>query len=442
MKITKYPLLVLSGLVALLTTTAHGQSVTIKRTGHYRQTGASTITQPVDPFIFEIHLRGGAINMTNWGPAFYKPGSGGTPASGASEDTNTGTLNFSSAPNNGTDYAFMHLFASDAALKAFYPTAPTDGGQYGLKFLGTSAPTPAEFTAGLVFASGNYPTPTPQIASVNNGATWAGRRLVLSPTGVTTLTFNAFPEYATATHGALVSAGIWQTSNGDIIDASSVGGYRAPSLGVNQAAPTSIQIDGANLIPGALYTLEIQYGILGGAPASAMLNSNSFVGSGGYYKVTRIIVQVDPPETDFNGDEKSDIVWQNTSTGVFEVWTMDNYASTGTVNLTTLPTEWRLAATADFSGDGHPDLLWENTSTGVRGVWIMDGYASAGWVSITTMPTEWRIATATDFSGDHHPDLVWENTSTGLRGVWIMNGYTSAGWVAIGTRPTEWRIAN
>ena len=144
---------------------------------------------------------------------------------------------------------------------------------------------------------------------------------------------------------------------------------------------------------------------------------------------------------DFNGDLKSDLVWEDTATGEHYVWLMNGTGFASSVFLGVIPAQWHVAATADFNGDGKPDLVWQNTATGERAIWLMDGTTYLGSVSLGTVPVEWSIAGASDFNGDGKPDLVWENTSTGERYVWLMNGTTFSSSVFFGAVSTDWRIA-
>ena len=59
--------------------------------------------------------------------------------------------------------------------------------------------------------------------------------------------------------------------------------------------------------------------------------------SGGDASPTDVILL---PRTDFNGDAKSDIIWQNSSTGQRSIWLMNGTVRTSSVNLPTIPIQW------------------------------------------------------------------------------------------------------
>ena len=144
---------------------------------------------------------------------------------------------------------------------------------------------------------------------------------------------------------------------------------------------------------------------------------------------------------DFNGDGKTDLVWQNTTTGERSLWLMDGTGYSSSVSLGVVPTPWKIAGTGDFNGDGKTDLVWQNTTTGERLVWLMNGTAYGSSVFLGMIPVEWSIAAAADFNGDGKTDLVWQNTVTGERSLWLMDGTAYGSSVFLGVIPVEWRIA-
>jgi hypothetical protein len=148
-----------------------------------------------------------------------------------------------------------------------------------------------------------------------------------------------------------------------------------------------------------------------------------------------------PIRSDFNGDDKSDILWQNSSTGQRVIWIMNGTTFQSAVSLGTVATSWSIAGSGDFNGDGKSDILWQNSSTGQRVIWIMNGTTFQSAVSLGTVATSWSIAGSGDFNGDGRSDILWQNSSTGQRVIWIMDGTTLQSFVSLGTVATSWSIA-
>jgi len=46
---------------------------------------------------------------------------------------------------------------------------------------------------------------------------------------------------------------------------------------------------------------------------------------------------------------------------------------------------------SDFNGDGKADILWQNSVTGERSIWIMNGTTRTSSVSLPTLWTAWSI---------------------------------------------------
>src|SRR5437867_5537293 len=147
-----------------------------------------------------------------------------------------------------------------------------------------------------------------------------------------------------------------------------------------------------------------------------------------------------PNRSDFNGDGKADILWQNSSTGQRVIWLMNGTTHQSTVNLGTVPTSWSIVGSNDFNGDGKADILWQNSATGQRIIWLMNGTAHQSTVSLGTVPTQWSIVGSSDFNGDGKADILWQNSATGQRIIWLMNGTAHQSTVSLGTVPTQWSI--
>ncbi len=147
------------------------------------------------------------------------------------------------------------------------------------------------------------------------------------------------------------------------------------------------------------------------------------------------------PRTDFSGDFRPDIIWQNNTTGQRSVWLMNGTTHTGSVNLPTVSTDWNIVGAGDFGSDGKPDFLWENSATGQRQVWFMNGTVHTSSSILGTVATVWKIVAAGDFNGDGKADILWQNSSTGERLIWLMNGTVHTSNANLATVSTQWNIA-
>jgi hypothetical protein len=72
--------------------------------------------------------------------------------------------------------------------------------------------------------------------------------------------------------------------------------------------------------------------------------------------------------SDFNGDGKSDILWQNDS-GEVDIWEMNGGQVAGTFDVGNPGPGWHAVATGDLGGTGTSDVLFQNDSGEVF-VWV------------------------------------------------------------------------
>ena len=81
---------------------------------------------------------------------------------------------------------------------------------------------------------------------------------------------------------------------------------------------------------------------------------------------------------------------------------------------TFLPECWAYVAcrgAADFNGDGKSDILWQNDS-GLPAIWTMDGTNLPGWNGRPEPRTVRGISKhAADFNGDGKADILWQSDS-------------------------------
>ena len=131
---------------------------------------------------------------------------------------------------------------------------------------------------------------------------------------------------------------------------------------------------------------------------------------------------------DFNGDHKSDILFQNSIDGACYVWEMDGFnLVAGGADFVGSPTgtAWKIKGTGDFNGDGKSDILFQNTIDGAVYAWEMDGLklVAGGADSVgSAVGTVWQIKGTGDFNGDGNSDILFQNILNGACYVWEMKG--------------------
>jgi hypothetical protein len=136
---------------------------------------------------------------------------------------------------------------------------------------------------------------------------------------------------------------------------------------------------------------------------------------------------------DFNGDGVPDLVWQDPSNGIVQIWFMTGANGTtilSAANITSSATTWKVVAAADFNGNGTPDLVLQNPSGGAAEVWYLTVTGNSQQYTITYTTgsfnngngSTWHVLAAADFNQDGHPDLVWQNPTGGAIQIWYMEG--------------------
>ena len=113
---------------------------------------------------------------------------------------------------------------------------------------------------------------------------------------------------------------------------------------------------------------------------------------------------------DFNGDGKSDILWQD-SDGTTAIWLMNgtNVVIHRRGRLVNPGPSWQIEGTGDFNGDGKSDILWQN-SDGTPAIWLMNGTnaLSIGAVGPFNPGPSWHVEGTGDFNGDGKSDILWQ----------------------------------
>ena len=77
---------------------------------------------------------------------------------------------------------------------------------------------------------------------------------------------------------------------------------------------------------------------------------------------------------------------------------MNGAAVTSEVALGNPGPTWQIKGTGDFNGDGKSDILWQNND-GTAGLWMMNGAAVTSEVALGNLGPTWHIEGTGDFSG-------------------------------------------
>jgi hypothetical protein len=130
-----------------------------------------------------------------------------------------------------------------------------------------------------------------------------------------------------------------------------------------------------------------------------------------------------------NSNTKTDIRWRNYATGGGEnaIWVMDGPTLVSSLFLTPVKDlNWVIQATGDLNGDNNTDIIWRNYSTGQEALWFMDGTTLVSSTLALPPVTDlnWQIQGTGDFNNDGKADLVWRNYATGQNVIWFLNGAT------------------
>jgi hypothetical protein len=147
--------------------------------------------------------------------------------------------------------------------------------------------------------------------------------------------------------------------------------------------------------------------------------------------------KVAPLRGDFNGDGKSDILWQHTD-GSSAVWLVNGTGMTGGAGLIGPGTGWSVRQRGDFNGDGKSDILWQHTD-GSSAVWLMNGLNLGSGGGLLGPGTGWNAEQIADFNGDGKSDIVWQHTD-GSTAIWLMDGLTLSGGALLMGPGTGWSV--
>ena len=146
---------------------------------------------------------------------------------------------------------------------------------------------------------------------------------------------------------------------------------------------------------------------------------------------------------DFNGDGQSDLLWQNDS-GQVAGWGLDTDGTTLTFGAEVGPNpgpSWHVIDAGDFNGDNKSDILWQNAD-GQAAIWLMNGASVIGGGPVGPNPgADWHVVGAGQFNNsDTKSDILWQHDS-GQAAVWLMDGTNLIGGGLVGGNPgADWHL--
>jgi hypothetical protein len=146
---------------------------------------------------------------------------------------------------------------------------------------------------------------------------------------------------------------------------------------------------------------------------------------------------VAPQPDEFDGNNTSDILFQDASTGNISQFEMQN-AQSSWQYVGWAPSGSQIVGTGDFDGDGTSDILLQDATGNLSQFKMQNGQAS--WEKIGSASSVWNVVGTGDFNGDGTRDILLEIPATGLLGQYQMhNGQPT--WQSIGSISPVWQVA-
>ncbi|MBE9028618.1 VCBS repeat-containing protein [filamentous cyanobacterium LEGE 11480] len=141
---------------------------------------------------------------------------------------------------------------------------------------------------------------------------------------------------------------------------------------------------------------------------------------------------------DFDGDNKQDIVFRNTTNGqgLLAVWLMDGASRTASGFVSTgLTADWKIEGIGNVNrtiggsdsasgADGNDDFIFRNSGTGQVAIWQMNGLQLQNAAIVGgAIPSFYDIVKTADVSGDRNVDIIWRDNSAAAQvGFWLLEG--------------------
>ena len=143
---------------------------------------------------------------------------------------------------------------------------------------------------------------------------------------------------------------------------------------------------------------------------------------------------------DFNGDGTSDILFQNSNSGLLLDWQMANGTYSKAIPIAGASSDWKEIGTGDFNGDGTTDILFQNSNSGLLLDWQMANGTYTKAVPIAGASSDWKEIGTGDFNGDGTTDILFQNSNSGLLLDWQMANGTYSKAIPIAGASSDWKF--
>ncbi len=100
--------------------------------------------------------------------------------------------------------------------------------------------------------------------------------------------------------------------------------------------------------------------------------------------------------SDFNSDGRPDLLWRHGTAGQNVLWFMggtNNTQISGSASLTTVDNGWDIKGISDFNSDNRPDILWRHGTAGQNVLWFMGSTNNTQISSSASLATVDRLWT-------------------------------------------------
>ena len=145
---------------------------------------------------------------------------------------------------------------------------------------------------------------------------------------------------------------------------------------------------------------------------------------------------------DFNGDGTSDVLFENTQSGLVADWSVNNGVAGAFNSVAGIAPNsgWTFDGIGDFNGDGVSDVLWQNGGT--LALWEMSNGSLLKSVTVSSSaPSGYTFEGISDYFGTGTSGILWQNATNGQTLLWNLSGgqvvaTTSPG----GADPSSWHV--